>query len=57
MMRTQIFQVENGSRPDALNVAVLITDGKTTLGKKSTLEQAAAAHHAHIRLFVLGLTG
>jgi len=54
--RTQVFTAERGDRPDIRNVAILVTDGESTVNEDSTLREADLAKAEGINFFVVGMT-
>ena len=44
-----------GDRPDALNIAIVITDGESTIDKERTIPEAEAARAAGITVFAIGI--
>ena len=49
-----MFSAENGDRPNARNVAFLITDGSSN-DAIYTMEEARRAKHKNIHLYVMGI--
>ena len=56
IMRTQVFGGSRGDRPEVRNVAIVITDGESTVDKSQTLVEAKMAKDAGIVIFVVGVT-
>ena len=56
VMRTQSFTSFNGDRDNVPNVAIVITDGKSTYDKDRTMPEADLARAAGIRTYVIGVT-
>ena len=54
VMRNVMFTEENGDRPDAINVGVVITDGKSN-NREETLQEAVATRKAGIHLVVIAV--
>ena len=54
-MRTEIFDVAKGNRPDVRDVAIIITDGNSD-EPMDTLSNSTAAKQDNITLFVVGIT-
>jgi hypothetical protein len=55
--RDVIFNVDNGDRPNVINVAVVITDGESTYDKELTLQSAASLRNERdVRIFTVGIT-
>ncbi|KAK2165643.1 hypothetical protein LSH36_47g02029 [Paralvinella palmiformis] len=54
VLRTEMFVAERGDRPDAINIAVVVTDGKSN-NRKRTLEEAVATRKAGIHIVVIGV--
>ena len=55
-MRTEIFNVANGDRPDVQNVAILITDGNPTWDVDKLPDEVRAMRSLGIRVFGVGVT-
>ena len=53
--RTQMFIDHNGDRVNAPNVAVLITDGESTIDTENTIPNAQALHRDGIRVICVGI--
>ena len=53
--RTQLFNELNGDRPNAPNVAVLITDGESTEDTEMTIPYAEDLHRDGIRVICVGI--
>ena len=56
MMHEELFAEESGDRPDVGNIALLITDGESTIDKNLTDIEAALVKKKDITLFVVGVT-
>ena len=56
MMRTQSFSAKNGDRPDAQNIAIVLTDGVSTRNRTLTIPYAEMSHADGIRMIVVGVT-
>ncbi|XP_025106489.1 collagen alpha-3(VI) chain-like isoform X11 [Pomacea canaliculata] len=56
VLRTQMFNGRNGDRPDAKNVAYLLTDGSTEINRDITLSEADLIIDAGVRLIPLVVT-
>jgi len=56
IMHHQEFKQENGDRPDVQNIAIIITDGNSTLNKENTIPYAEAARRANIQVYTVGVT-
>ena len=56
VMRTEQFTSENGDRPNVPNVAIVVTDGRSTVDADQTLPQARAARDDGIQMFAVGIT-
>lgn len=54
-MRTRMFTPENGDRPEARNIAFLITDGVSNIEHYQTIPQAKLAHDANIHVYAIGI--
>lgn len=55
MMRDQ-FIAYRGDRPDAKNVAIIITDGVSNIDAYRTISDAEAARAAGVEIYVIGVT-
>ena len=55
-MRQTQFTVMNGDRPDSDNVAIVITDGASTINTSLTVPNAVAARADGIRIVAIGIT-
>ena len=56
MMRTQIFNPNNGARPDVPHIAIVITDGFANINTPTTIPEAEQAYSDGIRVYVIGMT-
>ncbi|KAL3854705.1 hypothetical protein ACJMK2_013963 [Sinanodonta woodiana] len=54
-MRTEMFTVANGDRPDADNVAVIITDGISNINARRTVPEAVQARAMGIHIYAIGI--
>ena len=54
--RTQLFNVNNGDRPNVPNLAIVITDGKSTFDSDRTLPIAADLRAAGVQMVSIGIT-
>ena len=50
-----MFNRANGDRPNAPNVAIVLTDGVSNLNSERTIPEAIAAKKADIHMFVIGI--
>jgi len=55
-MRTEIFNPANGDRPEAANVAILITDGNPNRDVHLLDGEVAAIKRRNIRILGVGVT-
>lgn len=55
LMRTRMFTQEFGDRPHVPNVAIVITDGNSTVHSERTIPEAKLAHDEGIDLFAIGV--
>lgn len=55
LINEQIFQEENGDRPDAENVLVLLTGGASALETQYTISQAEENDRVNIRTLVISV--
>ena len=55
-MNEEIFQERNGDRPDVLDVAIVITDGKANEREDDTAVEAQRAKDRDIYIIVVGVT-
>jgi Mg-chelatase subunit ChlD len=56
IMRTDIFNQQNGDRPDVPNIAILITDGNPTRDVDKLPDEVQMIRHAEIRTVGVGVT-
>ena len=57
VMREQQFTPERGDRANVENVAIVITDGRSTYDNQSTIPEAILARAAGIEIIAIGVTG
>ena len=50
------FTVEHGDRPDASNIAIVITDGQSNIDEEQTVPAAEAMHADDIQVISIGVT-
>ena len=50
------FTAENGDRPGAENIAIVLIDGVSTVNASGTLPQASLAHDKGIHILAVGIT-
>ena len=55
LMRTTMFTEANGDRPDVPNVAIIVTDGASTINNEDTLPEADLTRLQGIRIFGIGV--
>lgn len=55
MMRDQ-FTAAHGDRPEAKNIAIVLTDGTSTVDKDRTIPDALEARNAMIQIFTIGVS-
>ena len=55
LMRTVMFDEDKGDRPDIPNVAIIVTDGVSTIKNKDTIPEADLARLQGIRIFGIGV--
>ena len=55
-MRTAIFGGGAGDRPTVRDMAIVITDGESTINKNLTIDEATLAKSDGISMFVIGVT-
>ena len=55
-MKYNQFQRDNGDRDDVADVAVVITDGFSTINSQQTIPEAADAQRSEIRMYAIGIT-
>ena len=53
-LRTKIYDRRNGDRPDATNIAIVVTDGESNIRKDNTVVEAIKAHDADIKIIAVG---
>ena len=54
--RTQLFIEQNGDRKNIPNVAVLITDGDSSIDNENTIPNARALHRDGIKIICIGVS-
>ena len=55
LLRTEQFTPQNGDRPSATNVAIVITDGESTENPGNTIPAAIQARDAGVAIFSIGI--
>ena len=55
VMRTQMFLRNRGDRPGVPNIAVMITDGFSTLNQEVTIPEAVKANEGGVQIFCVGI--
>ena len=55
VMRTEMFLRDRGDRPGVPNIAVMITDGFSTLKQEVTIPEAVRANERGIQIFCVGI--
>ena len=55
-MHKNMFTFHNGDRPDAENIAIVLTDGKSTRLVNKTIPYAEEARADGIKIIVIGIT-
>ena len=56
LMREQQFRVSNGDRRGVLDMAIVITDGVSTVDAELTIPEAEAARASGIQILAIGIT-
>ena len=56
LMNEVCFTFQNGDRPDAQNLAIVVTDGRSTMGADYTIPFAVDARAKGIRIVTVGVT-
>jgi len=54
-MRTVMFSRQNGDRPDADNVAIVLTDGVSNIHQFRTIPEADECRQAGIHIYAIGI--
>ena len=54
-LRHDVFNPANGDRPDASNIAIVITDGESNVHKDRTVKEAELLRSAGTRIYVIGI--
>ncbi|KAK3085716.1 hypothetical protein FSP39_007747 [Pinctada imbricata] len=54
-VRTAMFIPENGDRPDANNIAILITDGYSNIKDRRTIPEADLTRKDNIEVYTIGI--
>ena len=52
LMRTNVFDESSGDRPDVPNMAIVITDGKSTYDPERTIPEARLAREAGTKIYL-----
>ena len=55
-MHNTEFTSSNGDRSDVQNIAIVITDGESTIDAGSTISEAVTARNKGIKIFAVGIT-
>ena len=55
VMRTKMFTIENGDRPEIKNIGIIITDGVSNIEHYETVPQAHLAQDAGIHIYAIGV--
>ena len=55
LMRKEMFLPSNGDRPDIPNLAIIITDGESTVNQNSTIPEANRARAQGIQIYAIGI--
>jgi collagen type VI alpha len=55
LMRTEMFSPANGDRPGIANLAIVITDGVSTVKNDSTIPEANRAREQGIQIYAIGI--
>ncbi|XP_060566778.1 uncharacterized protein LOC132725621 isoform X26 [Ruditapes philippinarum] len=55
LMRTEMFSPANGDRPGIANLAIVITDGESTVKNDSTIPEANRAREQGIQIYAIGI--
>ncbi|XP_069108198.1 cartilage matrix protein-like [Argopecten irradians] len=55
LMRTTMFTLEHGDRPDAENIAIIITDGVSNVNSRQTIPEARTARNSGIKIYAIGV--
>ena len=54
-LREEMFAVDNGDRLNVDNIAIVITDGYSTINKEKTIFEAEIAHSEGIHIYSIGI--
>ena len=54
--RSQVFNIQNGDRPDIQNIAIIVTDGKSTFDSQKTIPYAQELQKDGVQVFSVGIT-
>lgn len=54
-MRTRMFLRENGDRLDVPNIAIILTDGVSSVNSDRTIIEAKTAHREGIQIYAIGI--
>lgn len=55
LLRTTLFTVKNGDRPEAKNIAVLVTDGNSVVRNFRTVNEAYIARQQGATIYAVGI--
>ncbi|XP_069108494.1 cartilage matrix protein-like [Argopecten irradians] len=55
MMRTEVFQIIHGDRPNVPNIAIIVTDGVSNINARRTVPEADEAKAVGIEIYALGI--
>lgn len=55
VMRTRMFTVEKGDRPETRNIGIIITDGVSNIEHYETVPQARLVQNAGIHVYAIGV--
>lgn len=54
-MRTEMFTLRNGDRPNVDNIAIIVTDGVSNINSRRTVPEAEQAREDGVHIYALGV--
>jgi len=56
LLRTDVFTLQNGDRPDVPNVCIIITDGLSNIDSNETIPEAVLDRASGVTIYSIGVT-
>ncbi|XP_021375374.1 cartilage matrix protein-like [Mizuhopecten yessoensis] len=53
--RSAMFTVDHGDRPDAENIAIIVTDGVSNVNSRNTIPEAEMMRNSGIKIYAIGV--